>query len=49
MSAPPSNLEFYCPACARAIPDPLVCGDRRAVICRQCGAVLERIDDLGIG
>jgi len=41
--------EFYCPGCARPVTDPLVCGDCRAVICRICGAVLERIDDLGIG
>jgi hypothetical protein len=41
--------EFYCAACARAVPDPLVCGDCHAVICRVCGAPLERIDELGIG
>jgi len=27
----------------------LMCGDCHAVICRVCGAPLERIDDLGIG
>ncbi len=45
----PTQTDFYCPACAKAIADPLVCGDCHAVICRQCGTVLERIDDLGIG
>jgi hypothetical protein len=44
-----SLTDFYCPACAKAVADPLVCGDCHAVICRQCGAVLERVDDLGIG
>jgi hypothetical protein len=42
-------VEFYCPNCARPVPDPLVCGDCRAVICRVCGTPLERIDELGIG
>ena len=41
--------EFYCPTCAKPVPDPLVCGDCRALICRTCGTPLERIDDLGIG
>jgi hypothetical protein len=41
--------EFYCPTCARAVADPLVCGDCCALICRVCGAVLERIDELGMG
>ena len=41
--------EFYCPRCARPVPDPLVCGDCHAVICRVCGTPLERIDELGIG
>jgi hypothetical protein len=41
--------EFYCPTCAKAVADPLVCGDCRALICRTCGAVLERIDELGVG
>jgi hypothetical protein len=49
MPDPVSLTDFYCPACAKAVPDPLVCCDCQAVICRQCGAVLERIDDLGIG
>jgi hypothetical protein len=43
------DVEFYCPNCARAVTDPLVCGDCRAVICRVCGTPLERIDELGIG
>ena len=41
--------DFYCPAFAKPVADPLVCGDCHAVICRLCGTVLERIDDLGIG
>ena len=41
--------DFYCPACAKPAPDPMVCGDCHALICRVCGAPLERIDDLGIG
>jgi hypothetical protein len=49
MPDPEPHYDFYCPACAKPVPDPLVCGDCRAVICRQCGTVLERIDDLGIG
>ena len=43
------TAEFYCPNCAKAVADPLVCGDCHAVICRTCGTPLERIDDLGIG
>lgn len=42
-------VELYCPKCNRAVGDPLVCGDCMAVICRACGAALERADDLGIG
>lgn len=41
--------QFYCPACNKAVSDPLVCGDCMAVICRTCGTPLERVDDLGIG
>jgi hypothetical protein len=41
--------EFYCPACAKSVINPLVCGDCHALICRDCGTPLERIDDLGIG
>jgi hypothetical protein len=41
--------EFYCPACAQQVAEPLVCGDCHALICRQCGTPLERIDELGIG
>ena len=44
-----SGPEFYCPACGKAVTDPLVCGDCHAVICRVCGTPLERVDDLGIG
>jgi hypothetical protein len=46
---PPAEAEFYCARCNTAIIDPLVCGDGAAIICRRCGAPLERIDDLGIG
>ena len=41
--------DFYCPNCAKPVREPLVCGDCRALICRQCGTPLERIDDLGVG
>jgi hypothetical protein len=44
-----SQVEFYCPRCHTAVTDPLVCGDCSAIICRICGAPLERIDELGIG
>ena len=40
---------LYCPACKVEVPDPLVCGDCRAVICRRCGTPLEKVDELGIG
>ena len=40
---------LYCPACKAEGPDPLVCGDCGAVICRKCGTPLEKIDELGIG
>jgi hypothetical protein len=49
MSDPVPLTDFYCPNCAKAVSDPLVCGDCHAVICRRCGTVLERIDELGIG
>ncbi|MGA2723039.1 MAG: hypothetical protein ABSG79_11580 [Bryobacteraceae bacterium] len=41
--------EFYCPNCTQPVADPLVCGDCHALICRQCGTPLERLDELGIG
>jgi hypothetical protein len=41
--------DFYCPNCAKAVREPLVCGDCQALICRECGTPLERVDDLGIG
>jgi len=43
------EIEFYCPRCHKAVTDPLVCGDCSAIICRICGAPLEKIDELGIG
>ena len=43
------EVEFYCPRCNAAVTDPLVCGDCTAIICRICGAPLERVDELGIG
>jgi hypothetical protein len=49
MSDPVPLTDFYCPICAKSVADPLVCGDCHAVICRQCGTVLEQIDELGIG
>lgn len=45
----PESEPLYCPACAREVADPLVCGDCAAVICRRCGTPLEKIDELGIG
>lgn len=45
-NAPPL---FYCPQCHRQVADPLVCQDCLAILCRQCGAVLERVEELGIG
>jgi predicted RNA-binding Zn-ribbon protein involved in translation (DUF1610 family) len=49
MAQPEERVEFYCPSCGKAVAEPLVCGDCHAVICRDCGTVLERIDELGIG
>ena len=40
---------FYCPSCDLEVADPLVCGDCAAIICRRCGTVLEKMDELGIG
>lgn len=40
---------FYCPTCKTKVDDPLVCGDCAAVICRQCGTPLEKVDELGVG
>lgn len=40
---------LFCPECGRTVGDPLVCRDCLAVICRVCGSVLERVDELGIG
>jgi uncharacterized paraquat-inducible protein A len=45
----PGKALFYCPSCDREVEDPLVCGDCAALICRRCGSVLEKIDELGIG
>jgi len=41
--------EYYCPRCELPVADPLMCGDCSALICRQCGTPLERVDELGIG
>lgn len=47
---PDSSREaLYCPQCQEECARPLVCGDCRAVICNRCGAVLEKVDELGIG
>ena len=43
------RVEFYCPQCNCPVRDVLVCGDCLAVICRTCGAPLEKADDLGVG
>ncbi|MGH9585475.1 MAG: hypothetical protein ACRD3F_00870 [Acidobacteriaceae bacterium] len=40
---------WWCPICARAVSDPLVCGDCSAVICRVCGTPLESADELAFG
>jgi len=45
----PAAAEFYCPNCAHPAPDPLLCGDCGALLCRTCGKPVERIDELGIG
>jgi endogenous inhibitor of DNA gyrase (YacG/DUF329 family) len=45
--SPPADL--YCPRCGKTVDRPLICGDCMAVICRECGAPLERVDELGIG
>ena len=44
-----TEVEFYCPACNRPVTNPLRCGDCTALICRECGSPLERVDELGIG
>ena len=45
----PQGAELWCPRCARAVNDPLVCGDCSAVICRICGTPLESADELAFG
>ncbi len=40
---------LWCPTCARAVDDPLVCGDCATVICRVCGTPLESPDELAFG
>jgi len=44
-----SKASLYCPTCARAVDDPLTCGDCSAVICRVCGTPLEQVDELATG
>lgn len=44
-----SGANLWCPQCARAVSDPLVCGDCSAVICRVCGTPLESADELAFG
>ena len=44
-----AKLEFYCPSCGKLVLEPLVCGDCHALICRDCGTPLERVDELGMG
>jgi hypothetical protein len=43
------GVSLWCPTCARAVSDPLVCGDCSAVICRVCGTPLESADELAFG
>jgi hypothetical protein len=45
----PKNTGLWCPQCALAAEDPLVCGDCAAVICRVCGAILEDSDEMAAG
>jgi hypothetical protein len=45
----PGSESLYCPSCDLEVDDPLVCGDCGAVICRQCGTPLEKVDELGMG
>jgi len=45
----PQGAGLWCPMCARAVSDPLVCGDCSAVICRVCGTPLESADELAFG
>jgi hypothetical protein len=40
---------LWCPKCAKAVQDPLVCGDCSAVLCRVCGTPLESADELAFG
>ncbi|HEY6448833.1 MAG TPA: hypothetical protein VIY53_20425 [Acidobacteriaceae bacterium] len=47
--APSPMQPLWCPVCARALTDPLVCGDCSAVICRLCGTPLESPDELAFG
>lgn len=44
-----AGANLWCPNCARAVNDPLVCGDCSAVICRVCGTPLESADELAFG
>lgn len=44
-----ADANLWCPTCARAVSDPLVCGDCSAVICRVCGTPLESADELAFG
>ncbi|HEY0759060.1 MAG TPA: hypothetical protein VGD59_07390 [Acidisarcina sp.] len=50
-SAVPGHKDdlLWCAVCARAVDDPLVCGDCSAVICRVCGTPLESSDELAFG
>lgn len=41
--------DWYCPYCAQPARRRLECAGCRAMICRECGAVLELADELGIG
>lgn len=41
--------DLYCPRCQKQVKDPLTCGDCLSTICRDCGAPLEQVDELGIG
>lgn len=41
--------DWYCPYCSQPARRQLECTRCRAMICPECGAVLELADELGIG
>jgi hypothetical protein len=43
------SRDWYCPCCARTARGRRECPECRSAICADCGAVLELVDELGIG